>query len=62
MLEGARAWAIVLVMEAKNRKNMLIDNVIMNETKKKKKKGPGSRRRLTIKYIVVLTRVEFTTL
>jgi hypothetical protein len=45
---GARACSIVLVMDAKSRKNMLIDIIIVNATSKKKKNGPGSRRRLAM--------------
>jgi hypothetical protein len=35
-------------MDAKSRKNMLIDIIIVNATSKKKKNGPGSRRRLAM--------------
>jgi hypothetical protein len=45
---GARACAIVFVIDAKSLKNMLIDSVIVNATSMKKKNGPGSRRRLAI--------------
>lgn len=47
--DGARAWAIVFVIDANSLKNMLMDKVIVNATKKKKKKAPGSRRRLAMK-------------
>lgn len=36
------------VIDAKSRKNMLIDNVAVNATNMKKKNGPGSRRRLAM--------------
>jgi hypothetical protein len=45
---GAKACSIVFVMEANNLKNMLIDSIIVNATNRKKKKAPGSRRRLAI--------------
>lgn len=45
---GAKACAIVFVIEAKSLKNMLIDNVIVNATRRKKKNGPGSRRRFAM--------------
>jgi hypothetical protein len=46
---GASACSIVFVIEANSRKNMLIDKVMVNETRKKKKNGPGSRRRFAMK-------------
>lgn len=45
---GARACAIVLVIDANKRKNILMLSVIVNATSRKKKNGPGSRRRLAI--------------
>jgi hypothetical protein len=45
---GARACAIVFVIDAKSLKNMLIDSVIVKATSMKKKNGPGSRRRLAM--------------
>jgi hypothetical protein len=45
---GASACATVLVMDAKSLKNMLIETIIVNATSRKKKKGPGSRRRLVM--------------
>jgi hypothetical protein len=45
---GARACSMVLVMDAKSRKNMLIDSIMVNATSKKKKNGPGSRRRFAM--------------
>ena len=59
---GARACAMVFVMEANSRKNMLIESIIVNATRRKKKKGPGSRRRLAMKYSVELTMIEFVIL
>jgi hypothetical protein len=57
---GARAWAIVFVMLANKRKNMLIERAIVNaRSKKKKKNGPASRRKLVMKYRVELTTIEF---
>jgi hypothetical protein len=46
---GARACSMVFVIDANSRKNMLIDRVMVNATSKKKKNGPGSRRRCAIK-------------
>jgi hypothetical protein len=48
MLLGARACDMVFVIEANRRKNMLMDSIIVNATSIKKKKGPGSRRRLAM--------------
>jgi hypothetical protein len=48
ILLGASACSMVFVIEASSRKNMLIDSVIVNATSRKKKKGPGSRRRLVM--------------
>jgi hypothetical protein len=62
MLEGASACSIVFVIEAKSRKNMLIDSIIVNATSRKKKNGPGSRRRLAMKYKVELTISELVIL
>lgn len=45
---GAKACAIVFVIEAKSLKNMLIERVMVNATSRKKKNGPGSRRRLAM--------------
>lgn len=59
---GARACAMVFVIEAKRRKNMLIDSVIVKATRRKKKKGPGSRRKFAMKYRVELTMSEFVIL
>lgn len=59
---GARACAMVFVIEPKRRKNMLIDRVIVKATSKKKKKGPGSRRKFAMKYRIELAISEFVTL
>lgn len=53
---------MVFVIEAKRRKNMLIDRVMVNATSMKKKNGPGSRRKFAIKYSVELTISEFVIL
>jgi hypothetical protein len=45
---GASACATVFVIDAKSLKNMLIETIMVNATSMKKKKGPGSRRRLAI--------------
>ena len=46
---GARACAMVFVIEASKRKNMLIDRVIVKAIRKKKKNAPASRRKLAMK-------------
>jgi hypothetical protein len=60
--EGARAWSIVLVNDANQRKNMDMASIIDMEIKRKKKNGPGCRRRFDMKYSVRLTKKEFTNL
>jgi hypothetical protein len=59
---GASACSIDLVNDANHLKNMLIDNNIEKAMSKKKKKGPGSRRRLDMKYKVEFTTIEFAIL
>jgi hypothetical protein len=46
---GASACSIVFVIDANSLKNMLIERVIVKETRRKKKNGPGSRRRPVMK-------------
>ena len=54
---GARACARVLVIEPTSRKNIDMAISILNAISKKKKNGPGSRRKLVMKYSVELTRI-----
>ena len=51
---GAMAWERVLETEAMVRNNMDITRVNIKDIKRKKKKFPGCRLRLTMKYNVVL--------
>ena len=56
---GAMACESVRETEAIVRKNMLIVRTIMKEMNQKKKNAPGVRRRLTMKYKVMLNTMEF---
>ena len=59
---GARACSTLLLIEAISRNIMLMARSIAKEMSKKKKKGPGSRRRFVIKYNVQLTKVKLMNL
>ena len=51
---GAMAWERVLETEAMVRNNIDMTKVNMNEISRKKKKLPGFRLRLVMKYSVIL--------
>ena len=59
MPAGANACAKLRETEAMKRNNIDIVSVNVNEIKRKKKKAPGSRRRLTMKYRTRLNPIEF---
>ena len=59
---GARACSMLLLIDAISRNSILIESNIVKETKRKKKKGPGSRRKFAMKYRVQLTKRTFNTL
>ena len=59
---GASDSASVLVSDPMSRKSIDIDNVVQKLIRKKKKNGPGSRRRLHMKYSRVFIMTLLTTL
>jgi hypothetical protein len=55
---GVVACAIDRVLEQAVRKIIDMHKVHMNENRRKRKNGPGSRRRFVMKYITRLTETE----
>lgn len=62
MAAGTRACDRVRDEEARVRKIILIASTVKNEKSRKKKKGPGSRRRFVKKYKEVLKMMVLATL